>query len=155
MENIKKRLHASEILKQHKKDEDALILLLVAVAGISRKLYPSSEHNDSDAFPWTLARLVRPYTNIHVKTNLWPLLGIGISYEGKTQALEKVIYKAFRCNLIHEAELSADSQIIPGNRLTLVVNTPDGKAITLTKRWFEVLEEAVKKYVNEGIISEG
>lgn len=92
MKGINRRIEDADFLWKHGRKESAFLLVLVAIASISRLRYPSLK--DGDAFRMVL----KDFRTISIR----------VEYRGQLESIEQIFYKWVRCQLIHEGELPGD-----------------------------------------------
>lgn len=92
VKEICKRINDAMFLWNSGRRESALLLILVAVASISKIRYPDKK--DGDAFR-TIMKDFRT-------------TAISIEYNGKIESVEQIFYKWIRCNLVHEGGLPSN-----------------------------------------------
>jgi len=113
---IKDRVIAAKFLIADGFLNDALILLLIAVAASSRKMYSKAAiKSDGEAF--------KTFLNAGIKNVLCGEFEHDISYRGGIKltftpsainvkrdehTIEELIYEQYRCTFMHEGELPAD-----------------------------------------------
>jgi hypothetical protein len=97
--NVRDLIHDAGLLLHKGRFESALVLVLVAIAGTSKKRYPPShpgDRNDRKSFTRFVhdeMRVITPCTNMTAK------LG------GRTMSIEDILYEFLRCKILHEAEM--------------------------------------------------
>lgn len=92
IKEICKRIDDSIFLWDNSRKESAFLLILVAVASISRIRYPDKK--DGDAF----REIIKDF-----RTTI-----ISIEYNGKLESVEQIFYKWIRYNLVHEGGLPSN-----------------------------------------------
>jgi hypothetical protein len=97
MQKIEKKIEDAIFLWNNDRRESALIIAMVCIASLSRKRYPLEK--DGEAFK-KMFRDFRGHINIQVE------------YRGKLEPIETIFYKWIRCQLIHEAEMPFDIELI-------------------------------------------
>ncbi len=94
--SIRDRIEDSKLLFDAGKLEGALISILIAVAGTSRKRYPAKAMKDREAFVKFL---------VDERSKLSGGQEVNISFRGVPITLENLLYKLVRSSLVHEAAL--------------------------------------------------
>jgi len=92
MQGIKRTVDDAYFLWTYGKKESAFLLVLIAVAAVSKLRYP--QLRDGNAFRQTLV-------------DFQPVR-LQVEYRGELQTIEHIFYKWVRCHLVHESELPAD-----------------------------------------------
>jgi len=99
--SIKERIKDADILFKHGRKEGALLLVLVAVAGTSRKRYPKSKiKHDGEAFRKFVSEEMSKYAPGWKEDS-----NVQVKFKGRTLWMSRELYKFIRNNLFHEAEL--------------------------------------------------
>lgn len=128
---IRKRIDEASALMANGFDEAALIITLVAIAAASRKAYPKSiVQFDGVAFQTYLDERLADRR-----------VAIGGERQGKIMSISESLYKEFRCNLIHEAELPESVSLGPAAG-GLTVSQKEG-VLTLSREWLQLLVDVV------------
>jgi len=135
--SVKDRLDDATILNDNGRYEGALLSVLIAVAGTSRKRYSQEgQIGDAEAFKNFLRK------------DLYEIFKIGgdfrVKFRGKTILLEELLYHNMRCKLVHEAKLPYDVVFEPGPPQTMGVKVAEDK-ITISSGILDFLREAVRK----------
>jgi len=92
----------------------ALSVLLLAVAGSSRRKYPDRKNiGDGQAFKWFLGGMIRKLLLNDDDLDAHDRIGIRVEVDGNQLPMEDVFYKYYRCALVHEGQLSAEVAIVP------------------------------------------
>jgi hypothetical protein len=127
------------------KPQAALLMALVAVAATSRRRRPpgtvsvrkaGKEMGDGEAFE---AFLEDEMPHIAGAKNF------NVHYRGELRPLEQVLYKWFRCELLHEAELPPDIvfESDPAPKLKKIEGSASAGKLTLSHGWLDGLIDAV------------
>ena len=95
MEGIKQRIEDARFLWGNERRESAFLLVLVAVAGLSKLRYPN--FGDGEAF----RKILRDF---NTPVEQW------VEFRGESWTIEKVFYKWIRCHLVHESDIPTDIQ---------------------------------------------
>ena len=98
--SIKERIKDADILFELGRKEGALLLILVAVAGTSRKRYPKTKFRDDVAFKKFVSEEMTKYAPGWKEDTK-----VQIIFRGETLWMPNELYEFVRCNLFHEAEL--------------------------------------------------
>jgi hypothetical protein len=98
--SIKERIKDADILFNLGRKEGALVLILAAVAGTSRKRYPKDKFKDDDAFKKFVSEEMSKYAPGWKKDT-----NVKIKIQGRKLWMPHELYKFVRCELFHEAEL--------------------------------------------------
>jgi hypothetical protein len=136
---IRKRIDEAIALARNGFDEAALIIVLVAIAGASRRKYGIGKGKDRKFF----TRYIHERLNkVFEGQGGWMSTVISFSFNGKMVNLADVLYDELRCNLIHEAEMPADVKLDSTNP-TSSLSIIDGNTVQLGRGWLELLTVAV------------
>lgn len=163
---IKDRIEAAKILIANNLHNDALILVLVAIAASSRKQFPKNIIKlDGEAFI--------SFLKIGIKEILWKGNNGNVDYldhlklhynpsnrplKRHEHSIEELIYEQYRCAFLHEAKLSDDvlftSESISGREVILVTLYDDSVAhlgvtheevLVMSLNWLDVLIKVVEQ----------
>lgn len=161
--SIKQLVDDAQFLAANNRHVGALAALMLAVAGSARKRFPKKQRSlkdpekfmgDAEMFELFLGgRLARLLMNIFQPSDIGTS-GICIEFRGRVHQIEHILYKFYRCQLVHEAELPNDVRFLPrsqvkrwgiqiGNLGSEVTVTIDADGIVLDTGWIGVLVEAV------------
>ncbi|WP_158891957.1 MULTISPECIES: hypothetical protein [unclassified Pseudomonas] len=127
----------------------ALSLLLLAVAGSSRRKYPDRKNvGDGQAFKWFLGGMIRKLLLNDENLDAHERIGISVEVDGKQLPMEDVLYKYYRCALVHEGQLSAEVAIVPSRGGDLRAGVIGGSislgpVFEIDYRWIGVLTACV------------
>jgi len=102
--SIRARLEDAQILAQQGRLDGALLMLLVAVAATAKKRFPHL--GDAEGFKAFVKRGVQEVTPIKVGG------GFSVQFRGESVMIERIFYEFMRNNLVHEARLPADLEVI-------------------------------------------
>jgi hypothetical protein len=94
---IRKRVEDAELLWHAGQAEGSLLMALVAVSATARRKYP--DRKDGDGFEQLLLDVRR-----------WRL---SLEFRGSQVPIERLLWKWFRCELVHEAGLPVDIRLMP------------------------------------------
>jgi hypothetical protein len=89
--SIAERLKDAKLLYDHGRFEGALLSVLVAAAGTSRRRHPKNTKSDGDAF----REIAKDALNCNCQ----------VFIEGEWHPIEHFLYKWLRCEIAHEARL--------------------------------------------------
>ncbi len=103
--SIRSRLEDATALWTAGRKEGAFVQILIAVAATSRKRYSRDEWDDSESFRNYV------YDEMGVITG-GPKYDVALPFRGRTVPLEDILYAHFRCQLLHEADLPEDINLI-------------------------------------------
>jgi len=143
--SVKDRLDDAMILVKQGRWEGALCLTLIAVAATSRKRFPrETGMTDGQAF------------EKYLDEDLWRHVGLGgfrgakgvitITHRGKEFSLEHILYRHFRCELVHEASLPSDIVFDANSMDELSIRSGDGTGavpLILSTLWLQALVTTV------------
>jgi len=117
----------------------AMTLALVAFAATGRKRYPHPQYRDGDSFCKFGQETLPPFV---------------MSFKGELLPLEHILYKLYRCELVHEADLPDDVEFVDDGRQEIGLTT--GDLLKLKGNWVGVLLNIVTDAPeNEGIFHAG
>ncbi len=128
--SIRNRLEDAEILWKAGRLEGAFISVLIAVAATSKRQFPGQR--DAKAFEDFLDQG-------------W-FKRVKVEYRGEIHPMCHIFYKWFRCNLIHEAELPFDVEIVPDPEpgvLHIHAGGAPEYVLQVSKGWYHELFGAV------------
>jgi hypothetical protein len=98
--SIRARVEDSLLLWDSGRLEGAFLVALIAVAATSRRRFPDRKAvNDRGAF-------IRFMESAHT-------VRISVEYRGECLSVEQVLYKWFRCQMVHEGGLLVDIELVP------------------------------------------
>ena len=146
--SIRQQVDDALALAAGSRHEGALAMLLIAIGGSARKLYPSPKFNDSDAFQWFLAerlgRILRGEPNdARTKESR-----ITVPYRGRQIDLALLLYKHLRCELVHESSLPNDVIFKPANQATpqgVSIGVDENGCVVLDHGWLHILARVVSE----------
>lgn len=116
---IRELVDDSRYLAERGRYLGALNLILAAVSGSSRKVFPQGRPSienpadprgmgDREAFTRFLGRRIcEVMTNAHFEKPEDTGTLISMLFEGRNQTIQEILYKQFRCSLTHEGKLPA------------------------------------------------
>ncbi|MGD9496589.1 MAG: hypothetical protein AB7Y46_09815 [Armatimonadota bacterium] len=133
---IAERLEDARILYANGQREGALLMVLVAVAGTSRRRFPRHQVcSDGEAFKRFLQdelyKALQP-RGVHVPQ-------IMVACSAGTMPLEDILYHLVRCRLVHEALLDDDIEFEARSDISVTGGNP----MKLTDGWIDVLAQTV------------
>ena len=137
--SIDARIRDAKILLSHGRYEGALLMVLVALAGTSRKRYPQEAQSDREAFikffdeewprhksglgDFECFRCRQDGTRERLRLDTSDLGGcmkeLRVEVGGKRYGFAEVFYKYMRCYLVHEAALPGEVLVVPGSKVVL------------------------------------
>lgn len=131
--SIEDRLQDAELLRDHGREDGALLSLLVAVAALARLEYPNL--GDRVRFE-TLLRQYHKWT-------------IEVEFRGSLVDTDHLLYKWLRCHLVHEAamppDIRIDHTIADPTSLTVRAGGPPEHTVLLSPGWLQHLTDETKK----------
>lgn len=174
--SISEQLDDAEFLVQNGRYVGALTVLLLAVAASATKTYPektptrrpvsgqkcklckrkpSSIMGDRESFTLFLGERLRSILMNNRGLADDGTSGFKVGFQGNQHAVEDILYKHYRCKLVHEGGLPIDAEFVPAH-------TPDaqgliienngvraaiscGSKMVLDYGWIDVLSKAVKE----------
>lgn len=145
--HIKQQIDDAIFLYQNRRYQGCLSVLMLAIGASSKKVFPG-DRNDGRAF--------KNFLGSRIASVLWGrrlgdgvgTSGVMVNFREKTHLIEHVLYKYYRCALIHEGELPADVVFAPevgmpnsdDNGSFTIRSGPD---IVLDYGWLELLIKCV------------
>jgi hypothetical protein len=158
---IREQVQDASFLAQHGRYIGALTTLMLAVAASSRRTFPKGtksrekpkeEMSDREAFTLFLGGRIRKILFGDYGAPDAGTSGISIAFRGKQHDVALILYKYYRCELVHDGELPEDVEFVAtkqpapgitiGNR-NLQVLIGSGANLALDHGWIELLVEAV------------
>jgi hypothetical protein len=129
--SIKARVGDALLLWERQHHEGALLFALTAVAATSRRRYPDRKVADRDAFE-------RFLTSAHT-------VRLSVEFRGECHPIEHILYKWFRCELVHEGGLPVDIEFTSslGSGLSVRAGGAPAFKLLLSHGWFQHLLQAV------------
>lgn len=160
---IKQLVDDATFLEANGRYLGALAVLLLAVAGSSRKLLPKrtpsirnpgKDMGDGEAFELFLGPRIRKIVSGVLEAGDLGHSGMKVEFKGTAHTLEHILYKFYRCELAHEAKLPQNVDFLPrselqnrgisiGNKDINVNIVPTRDGVMLDTGWLEVLRQAV------------
>jgi hypothetical protein len=117
----------------------AMTLALVAFAATGRKRYPHPQYGDGDSFR---------------RFGQETLPAFEVNFKGKPLSMEHILYKLYRCELVHEADLPDDVEFVDDGRQGIAIQA--GDPLKLEGNWVGVLLSIVTSAPeNEAIFHAG
>lgn len=157
--SIKLQVEDAIFLKEHGRHLGALTSLVLAVAASSRKTFPkgtrSTENpenkmSDREAFTLFLGGRIRKILFGDFGGSETGNSGISVNFKDKQHDIAYIIYKYYRCELIHEGELPEDIEFKPSENEQLSIANSGvsisiscGSTMVLDYGWIDLLIEAV------------
>lgn len=148
---VEARIEEARLLLQLGKLEGAVGMLMVAIAGSSKKVYQRPPFSDNKAFKFFLGgRLRQILMNYNGPFPTQSL--IKIEFKGKHCCLEDIIYEYCRNSILHEAAIAPEIEISANEILnpnaTIVSNGTTlhlkfGKTLILDRNWIEIFFQVV------------
>jgi hypothetical protein len=114
--SIKERIKDADILFKLGRKEGALLLILVAVAGTSRKRYPKNKFKDDKAFMKFVSEEMSKYAPGWKRDSK-----VKIKIQDRTLWMPHELYKFVRCELFHEAQLPSHISFKDGEGFNVTV----------------------------------
>lgn len=130
MDNIIRRLNDAQFLWQKKRQESAFLLLMIALAALSKSRYPQLK--DGEAFRSTVLDFKLPISKIE--------------YRGKLESIEQIFYKWIRCSLVHESEIPLDIQFKEdkeGNSMSIRAGGAPEYVLKIGTGWFSYFMNSI------------
>ncbi|MEZ8704136.1 hypothetical protein AB6D74_20035 [Vibrio cyclitrophicus] len=157
--SIKMQVEDAIFLKENGRHLGALTNLVLAVAASSRKTFPKGtksfenpkkEMKDWEAFTLFIGGRIRKILFGDFGGPETGNSGISVNFKGKQHDVAYILYKYYRCELIHEGELPEDiefkpsenEQVSTGNS-GLSISISCGNTMVLDYGWIDLLVNAV------------
>jgi hypothetical protein len=132
--NVRTVLEDAQVLLKQGRFEGALLQVLVAIAGTSKKRYPPAgpkDRNDREAF----TKFIRDEMSA-----IAPCSSITAEIDGEMTPIEDILYKILRCKVMHEAEMPEQLVFEENDKWSI---RPDSGGLVLSKNWVIGLMRAV------------
>ena len=161
--SIREQIEDVKFLVEHRRYVGALTILTLAVAASSKKLFPRGTKStrepkdkmlDEEAFTLFLGDRLRRILIGSLGEQRYANSGHLVPFKGKQFDLAYILYKYYRCALVHDGELPEDVEFAdpPADRshsMTLgngkySVGFNCGEKLVLDYGWIDVLIEAVE-----------
>lgn len=158
---IREQVQDASFLAQHGRYIGALTTLMLAIAASSRRTFPKGiksrkepkkEMSDPEAFTLFLGGRIRKILFGDFGGPDEGTSGISVGFRGKEHDIALILYKYYRCELVHDGELPEDVEFIvarqPASGLTvgnrdLQVSISAGDKLALDHGWIDLLVDAV------------
>lgn len=127
--SICKRIADAQLLFQNGRHEGAFLSALVAVAATARREDPDRRMKDRECFEAFLNKKKLPIKQIE--------------FRGKLNTIPHILYKWFRCELVHEGGLPIDVEFIESEALSIRAGGAPSHVLKISYGWFYWLLEAV------------
>lgn len=140
---IRERIEDAEVLWHEGRAEGALLAALVAVSATARRKYP--KRGDRDGFEQLL-----------LDARTWRL---SLEFRGSQEPIERLLWKWFRCELVHEGRLPVDirlTPIKPNGDLSARAGGAPHYELQLSEAWLHhLLDVVVYEPTNSDLFPEG
>lgn len=151
--SIKQQIEDAQFLVANGRKIGALMLLMLAIAASSRKMFPkptrswadpNKEMGDAEAFKLFLGGRIRKLLFGSLETPEAGESGFMVKFRGKQSQLEHIFYKYYRCELIHEGELPPNVEFVESQESAgqFTFGVSDNR-VMLDSGWLDVLAQAV------------
>lgn len=127
--SIKSRVEDANMLFGFKRYEGAFLNILIAVAATSRKENPSRTIKDGDCF-------------IQFLEKRWQG-SMSVEYRGELYTVQRLFYKWFRCELVHESRLPMDIEFIDSQELSVRAGGHPEYVLKVSYGWYHWLLNSV------------
>lgn len=159
--SIKQQVEDAKFLADNGRHLGALTNLMLAVAASSRKTFPkgktksisdpNKEMLDSEAFRLFVGGRIRKILFGDFGGPDIGNSGISVNFKGNQYDVAYILYKFYRCELVHEGELPEDIEFVPpsgSSNISILnkgvnVSISCGNAMVLDYGWIDLLVEAV------------
>ena len=158
---IREQVEDASFLAQHGRYVGALTTLMLATAASARRTFPKGtksrekpkeEMSDREAFTLFLGGRIRKILFGDYGAPDEGTSGISVGFRGAQHDVAFILYKYYRCELVHDGELpedvefSAAKQPTPGLSISnrgLQISIGTGNKMVLDHGWIDLLQEAV------------
>lgn len=158
---IREQVEDATYLAQHGRYVGALTTLMLAVAASSRRTFPKGtksrekpkeEMSDREAFTLFLGGRIRKILFGDFGSPDEGTSGISVAFRAAQHDIAFILYKYYRCELVHDGELPEDVEFSAVNRPAaglnisnrgLQVSIGTGNKMVLDHGWIDLLREAV------------
>lgn len=158
--SIHQQVEDAAFLAQNGRHLGALTILMLAVAASSRRTFPKGTKSlekprdpmsDREAFTQFLGGRIRRVLFGNYGSQEFGNSGISVGFKGKQYDIAFILYKFYRCELVHEGELPEDVEFSTsenGHGLSLSqkglsVSISAGEKMVLDYGWIDLLSKAV------------
>lgn len=156
--SVRKQVEDARFLAQNGRYVGALTILMLAVAASSRKVFPKGNTKsfkkpkenmrDDEAFTQFLGGRIQKILLGAPGDSDYGRSGLAVGFKGAQYDVEYLLYKYYRCELIHEGTLPEDVEFVPVNgntsdRAGISVSISCGDKLVLDHGWIDLLIEAV------------
>lgn len=157
--SIRQQVEDATFLAQNGRHLGALTNLMVAIAASARKCFPrgtkslekpAESMGDREAFILFLGGRIRKLLFGNYGSQEYGDSGISVGFKGRQYDIAYVLYKFYRCELVHEGELPKDVEFEPRdcaggvkNRSNLSVSISTGNKMVLDHGWIDLLVGAI------------
>jgi hypothetical protein len=157
--SIRQQVEDATFLAQNGRHLGALTNLMVAVAASARKCLPKGTKSlekpaepmgDREAFTLFLGGRIRRLLFGNYGSQEYGDSGISVGFKGRQYDIAYVLYKFYRCELVHEGELPEDVEFEPRDcaggvkdRNNLSVSISTGNKMILDHGWIDLLVGAI------------
>lgn len=158
--SIRQLVEDAEFLRDRGRALGAMSILLLAVAGTSRKEFPegtrsrrdaNAEMTDGEAYVLFLKQRLRTMLVVSDGGEDIDGSGVKVRFRGRDFDVAYILYKFYRCKLAHLGELPGDVQFAPvaeGRRFpnpSFDARISEGDVLRLGHGWIDLLLSAVRE----------
>jgi hypothetical protein len=129
--SICKRVKDAQILYENGRIEGAFLTMLVAVAATARREDPDRKMKDRECFESFLDKKRRGVQKVEFRNEL--------------HTIPHILYKWFRCELIHEGGLPIDVEFIESEELSIRAGGAPNYILKISYGWFYWLYDAIRE----------
>jgi hypothetical protein len=127
--SIRARVEDALLLYKNGRHEGAFLNALVAVAASARRDRPDKSVTDRDCFEEFLNQRLPGV--------------LAVEFRGECHPIQRIFYKWFRCELVHEGGLPVDVQFIDTEELTVRAGGKPEYILKVSHGWFHWLIRSV------------
>lgn len=156
---IREQVQDASFLAQHGRHIGALTTLMLATAASARRTFPkrtksrekpNEEMSDREAFTLFLGGRIRKILFGDFGAPDEGTSGVSVEFRGKQHDIALILYKYYRCELVHDGELPEDVEFVTtskpgltiGNR-NIQISISVGNKLALDHGWIDLLVEAI------------
>lgn len=152
--SIKQLVNDAAYLAGQGRHLGALSILMIAIAGSAKKRFPDKGIGDRERFESFLGARIASLISDQIKADDVGASGIYLTFRGNKHLIEHILYKYYRCELMHEAELPQDVAFVSRSGSPLMNYTIshngasagagiEGDTVVFDSGWINLLIKAV------------
>ncbi len=158
--SIRQQVEDAAFLAQHDRHLGALMILMLAIAASSRRAFPkgtmslkrsNEKMRDCEAFTQFLGGRIRQLLFGSFGSSEFGTSGVSVNFKGDQLDIADILYKFYRCELVHEGKLPEDIEFSSQqglDGLTVAqrysrVSISSGAKMVFDYGWIDLLIQAV------------